>query len=119
MNTIKQHSKLLKLQEKAETCLSREEAQKLIERGGFDILKIRLGRTNIDEDIYAIESVKKALGKENILLSCLFDGSPVFWSILTKLRPEGILKGTLLWLIFASFIKDLNMGTATEEPVCL
>ena len=45
-----------------------EEAQKLMERGGFDILKIRLGRTNIDEDLYAIESVKKALGKENILL---------------------------------------------------
>jgi hypothetical protein len=32
MNTVKQHSKLLKLQEKAETCLSREEAQKLIRK---------------------------------------------------------------------------------------
>ena len=34
-----------------------EEAQKLMERGGFDILKIRLGITNNDEDLYAIESV--------------------------------------------------------------
>jgi len=32
MNPIKQHTKLLKLQEKAETCLSREEAQKLIRK---------------------------------------------------------------------------------------
>tara|TARA_S200000501_G_C20770846_1_gene720498 strand:+ start:21 stop:839 length:819 start_codon:yes stop_codon:yes gene_type:complete len=47
---------------------SYEEAQKLIERGGFDILKIRLGRESIDEDLYAIENVKKALGNENILL---------------------------------------------------
>ena len=35
-----------------------------MERGGFDILKIRLGRTNIDEDLYAIESVKKHLAKK-------------------------------------------------------
>ena len=47
---------------------SYDEAKKLIERGGFDILKIRLGRENVDEDLYAIENVKKALGKENILL---------------------------------------------------
>ena len=32
MNTEKQHAKLLKLQEKAEYCLSREEAQKLIRK---------------------------------------------------------------------------------------
>jgi mandelate racemase len=47
---------------------SYEEAQELIEVGGFDILKIRLGRPSIDEDLLAIENVKKALGKENILL---------------------------------------------------
>ena len=32
MNLDKQHSKLLKLQEKAETCLSRKEAQKVIRK---------------------------------------------------------------------------------------
>ena len=32
MNTEKQHAKLLKLQTKAEGCLSREEAQKLIRK---------------------------------------------------------------------------------------
>jgi len=32
MNPDKQHSKLLKLQAKAENCLSREEAQKLIRK---------------------------------------------------------------------------------------
>ena len=32
MNPAKQHSKLLKLQAKAESCLSREEAQKLIKK---------------------------------------------------------------------------------------
>jgi len=32
MNPDKQHSKLLKLQEKAEICLSRKEAQKLIRK---------------------------------------------------------------------------------------
>ncbi len=32
MNQEKQHSKLLKLQTKAESCLSREEAQKLIKK---------------------------------------------------------------------------------------
>ncbi len=32
MNTEKQHAKLLKLQAKAEDCLSREEAQKLIRK---------------------------------------------------------------------------------------
>jgi len=32
MNPIKQHAKLLKLQTKAEECLSREEAQKIIKK---------------------------------------------------------------------------------------
>ncbi len=32
MNPTKQHEKLLKLQTKAENCLSREEAQKLIRK---------------------------------------------------------------------------------------
>ncbi|WP_269623197.1 hypothetical protein [Prochlorococcus marinus] len=32
MNPAKQHSKLLKLQAKAENCLSREEAQKIIRK---------------------------------------------------------------------------------------
>ena len=32
MNTDKQHAKLLKLQTKAENCLTREEAQKLIKK---------------------------------------------------------------------------------------
>ncbi|AAP99644.1 MULTISPECIES: hypothetical protein [Prochlorococcus] len=32
MNPTKQHAKLLKLQAKAETCLSREEAQKIIRK---------------------------------------------------------------------------------------
>ena len=45
-----------------------DEAELLIERGNFDILKIRLGRDNISDDLKAIEDVKKALGNENILL---------------------------------------------------
>ncbi len=32
MNSTKQHAKLLKLQAKAETCLSRQEAQKIIRK---------------------------------------------------------------------------------------
>ncbi len=32
MNPKKQHAKLLKLQAKAETCISREEAQKIIRK---------------------------------------------------------------------------------------
>ena len=32
MNSDKQHAKLLKLQAKAEACLSREEAQKIIKK---------------------------------------------------------------------------------------
>jgi penicillin-binding protein 1A len=38
---------------------------------------------------------------------------------LTKLIPEGIRKGILLGLTFASFINSLKIGTATAEPVCL
>ena len=47
------------------------------------------------------------------------DRSRSLGSILTKLKPEGILKGILFELIFAFSIKSLNIGTATEEPVCL
>tara|TARA_Y100001968_G_C19450284_1_gene768045 strand:- start:1823 stop:1972 length:150 start_codon:yes stop_codon:yes gene_type:complete len=32
MNTVKQHSKLLKLQTKAQECISREQAQKIIRK---------------------------------------------------------------------------------------
>ena len=45
-----------------------EESQKLIERGNFDILKIRLGRDKISDDLKAIEDAKKALGNDNVLL---------------------------------------------------
>ena len=40
MNPNKQHSKLLKLQAKAEACLSRKEAQKIIKKS--DKAKIKL-----------------------------------------------------------------------------
>ena len=45
-----------------------EESQKLIEKGNFDILKIRLGRDKLSDDLKAIENAKKALGNENLLL---------------------------------------------------
>ena len=45
-----------------------DEAQSLMERGNFDILKIRLGRDKVDDDLEAIQNVKKALGNENLLL---------------------------------------------------
>ena len=53
------------------------------------------------------------------MLSSWLDGRPVFGLIFTKLMPEGIRNGTLFILIFASFTKDLKIGVATEEPVCL
>ena len=41
MNPQKQHAKLLKLQTKAETCLSREEAQKIIRKANKASLKLK------------------------------------------------------------------------------
>ncbi len=40
MNPKKQHAKLLKLQTKAETCLSRKEAQKIIRKADKANLKL-------------------------------------------------------------------------------
>jgi len=45
-----------------------DEAKQLMERGDFDVLKIRLGRDKLEDDFKAIEYVKKALGNENLLL---------------------------------------------------
>ena len=55
----------------------------------------------------------------SIILSELLEGSPVLLSIVTKLNPDGTLKGVLFSLVLAFFIKSLNIGTATDEPVCL
>ena len=57
--------------------------------------------------------------KGSKILLFLFDGRPVLGSILTKLIPEGILKGILFQFIFAFFINFLKIGKATEEPVSL
>ena len=46
-----------------------DEAKSLLNNGGFEILKIRLGRSDLSEDLNAIENVKKALGQDKILLS--------------------------------------------------
>ena len=43
MNPLKQHAKLLQLQAKAEECLSREEAQKLIKRADKAHKKLSTG----------------------------------------------------------------------------
>ena len=51
------------------------------------------------------------------IASSEFEGSPVLESILTKLIPDGTLKG--IFLIYFIFLRLLNMGTATDDPVCL
>ena len=53
------------------------------------------------------------------MLSLSLEGSPVLLFIVTKLKPDGTLKGILLSLVLDFFIKFLKIGTATDEPVCL
>ena len=52
-------------------------------------------------------------------LSLSLEGSPVLLFIVTKLKPDGTLKGILFGLVLDFLIKSLNIGTATDEPVCL
>jgi len=68
------------------------ESQELIERGNFNILKIRLGREKIEDDIKAIENVKKALGNENLLLCDFNQGNslPEAIHMLNTLDDKGL-----------------------------
>jgi mandelate racemase len=49
-----------------------QEAVELVEEGGFDALKIRLGRERLDEDIAAIGTVRDAVGPD-VKLMCDFN----------------------------------------------
>ncbi|MCP5150049.1 MAG: mandelate racemase [Ectothiorhodospiraceae bacterium] len=46
-----------------------EEAAELVEEGGFEAIKIRLGRARADDDLAAIRSVRRAVGDDIILPS--------------------------------------------------
>jgi mandelate racemase len=49
-----------------------EQAQALLAEGGFEAVKIRLGRATLAEDLAALRAVRKAVG-ENVLLPCDFN----------------------------------------------
>ena len=53
----------------------------------------------------------------SIILSLSLEGSPVLLSIVTKLKPEGTLKGILFLFVLDSFIKFLKIGNAVLDPV--
>ncbi len=49
-----------------------EQAQALLAEGGFEAVKIRLGRATLAEDLAALRAVRKAVG-DNVLLPCDFN----------------------------------------------
>ncbi|MDH3597966.1 MAG: hypothetical protein OEU09_11680 [Rhodospirillales bacterium] len=49
-----------------------DQAQALLAEGGFEAVKIRLGRATLAEDLAALRAVRKAVG-DNVLLPCDFN----------------------------------------------
>ena len=76
-----------------------EEAKALIEEGDFKALKLRLGRDNVNEDLSAIEIVKKAVG-DNIKIMVDFNQSLTLDEAITRCH----------------MIDDLGL-TWIEEPI--
>jgi mandelate racemase len=55
-----------------EPAAAAEEAQALLAEGGFDAVKIRLGRETLAEDLAAVRAVRKAIG-DQVALPCDFN----------------------------------------------
>ncbi len=51
-----------------------EEAVALLAEGGFEALKVRLGRASLEEDLAAVRAVRNAVG-EHVILPCDFNQS--------------------------------------------
>ncbi len=49
-----------------------EEAQELLAEGGFEAVKIRLGRPTLEQDLAAVRAVRQAIG-EQVVLPCDFN----------------------------------------------
>ena len=71
-----------------------DETLSLLDNGGFEIVKIRLGRPNLSEDLKAIENVRKALGTEKLLLSDFNQGLTLPDAIM---RLNGLDNEGLYW----------------------
>lgn len=70
------------------------EAEELVADGGFDAIKMRLGRTTLKEDIAAIAEVREAVG-EDVQLMCDFNQGLAFGEAL--LRLHGLDDQGLVW----------------------
>ena len=71
-----------------------DETLSLLDNGGFEIVKIRLGRPNLSEDLKAIKNVRKALGTEKLLLSDFNQGLTLPDAIM---RLNGLDNEGLYW----------------------
>ena len=71
-----------------------DETLSLLNNGGFEIVKVRLGRPSLSEDLKAVENVRKALGAERLLLSDFNQGLSLPDAIM---RLKGLDNEGLYW----------------------